>query len=156
MKKRFFSILLCFCMVLGLLPATALAEGYDGWEAATAEGVTLTADTDTVTIAGTPYTYKGEADTSGISMVSFEDANTIALKQACCWKAGNGYVLYNPTVATDPYARSVDYTTSAEVTLHNAQISTTSTSNADALRLPFNRFSSNDPLPVVWYQSQEL
>ncbi len=147
MKKRFFSILLCFCMVLGLLPATALAEGYDGWEAATAEGVTLVADVDTVTIGGTEYTYKGEADTSGIQLYSGDEISYDALTQAYCWKAESGYVLYNPTVESGK-------TTSAKVTLHNATISTES---ATALDLPIsgNMDDGAFPVPVTVYVEDE-
>lgn len=46
MKKRFFSILLCFCMVLGLLPTMAWAD--------TCGGLTITGGT-----LGTDYTYEG-------------------------------------------------------------------------------------------------
>jgi len=140
MKKRILSILLCFCMAISLLPMSALAAAnYDGWEAATAEGVTLTADTDTVTIGGVAYTYKGDASTSGITMYSEINnegkvESRTALTEVCCWKAKDGYVLYKPTVGSVDWC-SDDVTTSAEVTLHDAVISTT---DIDALSLPYN------------------
>lgn len=142
MKKRILSILLSFCMMLMLLPVTALAEDYpDGWP----DDPSALIDGDIVTIDDTEYTYKGEADTSGIDMAPSDDGNKIALQEACCWKAGDGYVLYKPTVETAPYSTNIgDYTTSAEVTLHDAEI----TSGASALRLPYNKFSSADPEPV--------
>ena len=145
MKKRFFSILLCFCMVLGLLPATALAADYpDGWPS---DPSSLVADTDTVTIDGITYTYKGDASDSGIEMTDRTDSYSyMALQEACCWKAGDGYVLYNPTPGgVDWY--NVEVTTSAEVTLHDAEIST---SGDYALSLPYNAPSSTDhPVDVT-------
>lgn len=136
MKKRFFSILLCFCMVLGLLPATALATDYpDGWPS---DPSSLVADTDTVAIDGITYTYKGEADTSGIQLYNGDGMSYDALTEAYCWKAGSGYVLYNPTVESGK-------TTSAKVTLHNATISTES---ATALDLPISGNMDDGPFPV--------
>ncbi|MEA4932463.1 MAG: hypothetical protein VB071_02565, partial [Lawsonibacter sp.] len=150
MRKRILSILLCVCMALSLLPTAALAaaNNYDGWAAATAQGVTLTADMDTVTIDGVAYTYKGEADTSGVDLAPYNsgDGSAMALKEACCWKAKDGYVLYKPTVESVAWY-GVDLTTSAEVTLHDAQISTAS---ACALKLPVNSPSSTAyPVPVT-------
>ncbi|WP_293009400.1 MULTISPECIES: S-layer homology domain-containing protein [unclassified Oscillibacter] len=146
MKKRILSIALVLCMALSLLPVSALAAtNYDGWEAATAEGVTLAADTDTVTIDGVSYTYKDDASASGIKMYSEINSggnvvSRTALTEACCWKAGDGYVLYQPTVVSGE-------TTSAEVTLHNAEISTT---DIDALSLPYNSsFADRYAVPVT-------
>ncbi|WP_312939213.1 S-layer homology domain-containing protein [Oscillibacter sp.] len=130
MKKRFFSILLCLCMVLGLLPATALARDDPDFSGLT-EG-------DIVTIDNIDYTYKGEADTSGIQMYSGGGMSHDALTEAYCWKAGSGYVLYNPTVESGK-------TTSAEVILHNATISTDS---ATALDLPLTGNMADRPFPV--------
>lgn len=145
MKKRFFSILLCFCMVLGLLPATALATDYpDGWPS---DPSSLVADTDTVTIDGITYTYKGEADTSGIQMYSGDGMSYDALTEAYCWKAGSGYVLYNPTVESGK-------TTSAEVTLHNATISTESSTALD-LPISGNMDDGSFPVPVTVYVEDE-
>ncbi len=141
MKKRMVSLLLCFCMVIGVLPMSVLAAQYDGWAAATADGITLTADTDTITIDGVSYTYKGDASTSGIRMYT-EDAyySATALTETCCWKAGSGYVLYKPTVESGE-------TISAVVTLHDAAISA---SNAFALSLPFNSSGPYEsPVPVT-------
>jgi uncharacterized repeat protein (TIGR02543 family) len=121
MKKQILSIALVLCMALSLLPVSALAAtNYDGWEAATAEGVTLAADTDTVTIDGVAYAYKGDGS-GGIDMKSGDFART----DTCCWKAGSGYVLFTPATA-DPAAN-------AKLELHDATISTTS---GRALYLP--------------------
>lgn len=153
MKKKCLSILLCICMAISLLPMSALAAtNYDGWEAATAEDVTLTADTDTITIDGVAYTYKGEADTSGVDLAPYNGGSTMALKEAYCWKAGSGYVLYKPTVENNPtYSPyngifNMEVTTSAEVTLHDAEISTAS---AFALKLPYNESTSAYPVDVT-------
>ena len=148
MKKRILSILLCLFMALSLLPMTALAAAdYDGWEAATAEGVTLN-EGDTVTIGGVAYTYKGDGG-SGINMKSGD----FALTDTCCWKAGSGYVLYKPTVekapSYSPYdgVFTGDVATSAEVTLHGAAISA---SGGTALVLPSNNGSGDVyPVPVT-------
>lgn len=112
MRKRIFSVLLCFCMALSLLPVAALAAEYDGWEAATAEGVTLTADTDKVTIGGVAYTYKGDISNSGLQTTNtdykFDGSSEI-------YKAGGGYVLLIwPSAAGNPVT----------LTLHNASITT--------------------------------
>ena len=152
MKKRFFSILLCFCMVLGLLPATALATDYpDGWPS---DPSSLVADTDTVTIDGITYTYKGEADTSGIQMYSGDGMSYDALTETvyCLvdgefipyggdvsesgldlssslptivtrYKAGDGYALFTPAEGE----------TKAKLEFHDATIATT---DATALTLP--------------------
>lgn len=145
MRKRFLSILLCLCMMLGLLPATALATDYpDGWPD---DPSVLVADTDIVTIDNIDYTYKGEADTSGIQMYNGDEMSYDALTEAYCWKAGSGYVLYNPMVESGK-------TTSAEVTLHNATISTES---ATALDLPItgNMYDGAFPVPVTVYVEDE-
>ncbi|KXL52975.1 endoglucanase precursor [Anaerotignum neopropionicum] len=138
MKKRFFSILLCFCMVLGLLPATALAT--DGPDFSNLN------EGETVTIDGTDYTYKGDGGGGGgIEMITGIEKSYMALQEAYCWKAGDGYVLYTPTLGSVDY-RSVDVTTSAVVTLHNAEI----TSDAYALKLPDNQPSAtNFPVDVT-------
>ncbi len=135
MKKRFLSIMLCFCMVLGLLPANALATDDPDFSGLT-EG-------ETVTIDNIDYIYNGEADTSGIQMYSGDGMSYDALTEAYCWKAGSGYVLYNPTVESGK-------TTSAEVTLHNATISTES---ATALDLPITGTMEDGafPVPVTIY-----
>ena len=153
MKKRILSILLCLCMALTLLPMSALATDYNSWDEATAVGVALTANTDKVTVDGAAYTYKGDASTSGIDIAPSNLAATKALTEACCWKAGSGYVLYKPTVETftadHPYEKyyTGTFTTSAEVTLHNAQISTAS---AYALSLPYNSSGADSfPVPVT-------
>lgn len=145
MKKRILSILLCLCMALSLLPVSALAAtNYDGWEAATADGVTLN-EGDTVTIDGVAYTYKGDASSSGITMYSEINSGGMvvsrtAFTEACCWKAGSGYVLYKPTLESGK-------TTSALVTLHNAVISKT---DASALSLPYNSsFQESYPVSVT-------
>jgi len=140
MKKKWLSILLCFCMALTLLPMSVLAAEYpDGWPS---DPSVLTAEADTVTNDGVTYTYKGDASTSGIQMYT-KDAysNATALMEACCWKAGSGYVLYNPTVESGQ-------TTSAEVTLHDAEIST---SHASALALPCCTYSGDSvySIPVT-------
>lgn len=144
MKKKWLSILLCLCMALTLLPVSALAADYpDGWpsDASLNEG-------DTVTMDGVTYTYKGDATDSGISM-NTPDSSSFALKEACCWKAGTGYVLYKPTVGSVWWYK-VEVTTSAEVTLYNATIS--APSDATALELPFNSPSSTKyPVPVTVY-----
>ncbi len=120
MKKRFFGILLCFCMAMELLPITVLATDYpDGWPG---DPSVLIAGTDIVTIDGIEYTYKGKADNDGIIL---EDEDGTTLTEACCWKAGDGYVLFTPTT-TDPFVK-------AKLELHRATIATT---NATVLKLP--------------------
>jgi len=107
MRKKIFSILLCVCMALTLLPVSALEPTtYDGWAAATADGVTLNPDTDKITIGGVTYTYKGDVSSSGLSLA------TPPVK-AMVYKAGSGYALYTPST-----------TTPAMLTLHNTSIDT--------------------------------
>jgi hypothetical protein len=118
--KRIVSILLCLCMAIGLLSVSALAANYDGWEAATADGVTLTADTDTVTIDGVTYTYKGDVSTDGL------DLYTAAPAVAACYKAGDGYILFTPAQGEVP----------ADLFLNNAGIDMLEDEDAGLILLP--------------------
>lgn len=120
MKKKILSTLLTICMLLTLLPVSALAAEYESWAAATAEGVTLTADTDTVTIDGVSYTYKGDVTNAKLDLYSSTPTETTA------YKAGDGYILWEPTVESETV-------TSGTLTLNGASISVTS---GIALELP--------------------
>lgn len=120
MKRKILSTLLTICMLLTLLPISALAANYESWEAATAEGVTLTADTDTVTIDGVSYTYKGDVSNTKLDLYSNTPTETTA------YKAGDGYILWEPTVESETV-------TSGTLTLNGASISVTS---GKAMELP--------------------
>jgi uncharacterized repeat protein (TIGR02543 family) len=124
-------------MVLGLLPATALATDDPDFSTLN-EG-------ETINIGGTDYTYKGDGGGGDIEMITGSVGSYMALQEACCWKAGDGYVLYFPMLGSVDW-RNVDVTTSAVVTLHNAEI----TSDAYALKLPDNAPSSTSfPVDVT-------
>jgi uncharacterized repeat protein (TIGR02543 family) len=120
MKKKILSTLLTICMLLTLLPISALAANYESWEAATAEGVTLTADTDTITIGGVSYTYKGDVSNTGLNLSTAPTTATV-------YKADSGYILWESTVDTDSNV------TGGTLTLNGATISVTS---GTALELP--------------------
>lgn len=111
MKKRMLSLVLCFCMAISLLPMSVLAADYNSWVEATADGVTLTADTDTVTIDGVAYTYKGDISSSGLQTTN-SDYKTDNSKEI--YKAGDGYVLLTWPNGIGTIA----------LTLHNASITT--------------------------------
>ncbi|WMJ77506.1 S-layer homology domain-containing protein [Sedimentibacter sp. MB35-C1] len=121
MQKRILSILLTVCMIMAMLPVMALAEDYQDWTAAMAEDVTLTADTDTITIDGVSYTYKGDVSNAGLDLSSSTPTETTA------YIAEDGYILWGPTVDTDSNV------TGGTLTLNGASISVTS---GTALKLP--------------------
>lgn len=119
MQKRILSILLTVCMIMAMMPMTALAADYAGWDAT--DGETLVEGTDTVTIEGVAYTYKGDVSNTIL------DLSSSTPTEATAYKAGDGYILWGPTVDTDSNV------TGGTLTLNCASISVTS---GTALKLP--------------------
>lgn len=109
MKKRILSILLCLCMVLGLMPATVLAANYDGWPSDTSALSTG----DAVVIDGKTYLYDKDISSTG---KYFTDSNNTPTDPTV-YKAGSGYVLFMPADST------TNPVTPATLTLHAATIS---------------------------------
>ncbi len=115
MKKRILSMVLCFCMVLGLLPTTAMAENYpDGWPSDSSVPVVDSDTGITGEISGggvikfgsneTPYILvDGESYADGGVLNPQGELNlTIPPLEATYYKASvdDAYIIYTPTTGS--------------------------------------------------------
>lgn len=91
MRKRFLSIILTVCMLLSMLPQTALAA-------------------NTINIQGNNYTIGGEVTTTGLDLNTAPSENTY-------YKAGDGYILWNGNGALTLNNATIDITTSSAFAL---------------------------------------